>query len=1007
MKRIEHPHRTLGSAGFTLPAVLIIVGALLILAIGLLTVTGIERRTARSYVDLGRAEMAATAGIEEVKSILGKGTETDDFIILGANRGESLEKGKSKSPYLLLARGKAGESSASFSYIPLFSATTPPVKSNAQGLVVPLVDDMVSQKEDDRIDFETVPYQDKVRTSWVKMYDSQGRMVGRYSYWVEDLQGRVDAKTAGNADGAGGTAMVNEYPFPAPGINPKPDSDTEPNLTQISLDAINPESTPQKPGSLGKEIIDNRKILISPDSVLAAVNAAPPLERDDVTGRLTNVKERAAEESLSATIRPYEEQALVPYAIGIAPEYSGKPKMNLNAILDKGEQGVEEMGDFIDNALPRFSQTRKGGFPENYAQTLAANAIDYADEDPAPIIKKDVYRGLDGYPLVSEFVMKVRWEGVVVENGTKYVLMSTTHYAELWNMSNQEITGTDVQLSHETKYRFPLGANPNGAILNNFTVATPKPAEHNGYHWLRALKMNGVATGNFVIKPNEYRLVTFETITFKFPAGGASFFVPSPISLSGETFGATQAGYHLWWNGKIVDTARGFINRNDGSVHYPQEGTNKPGQITRMIVAGHSYKPNATFANNMGDPRMAYYLRHPLDGNTYPGNYSPARRNIRWDTVYRSDGPTKGLVYGRVLPAEWPDGGHNSIYGSNVFVGTATVLTNPDDTMYFSGLPSAVPGEAPLRLSTIKKDYGLSQRFYSATELGRIYDPIMWDTLAATPGNPWGDVLTTTNPSPYFGGGNTLRIGRPEHPKLNTPYSHAARLLDLFHAGISRSEDKSKREGPVIRIDGNININTASRDALRAMAAGYLKMDPLLATRTSDNHTLGTRMAPPVSLIQLTAPQISVQADRIADAIIRGRPYATPSEMAGALDTDGKVSVFNVGAGTPAQDVLDGKLNVFGNRLMYPQNTKIEWTDSAAEEVFARVYEASTVRSRNFRVWVVGQSVAPTGRTNSTPEVLAEVRKAFTVFADPGERRSDGSIDPKKLKITVTHEKAF
>jgi hypothetical protein len=88
---------------------------------------------------------------------------------------------------------------------------------------------------------------------------------------------------------------------------------------------------------------------------------------------------------------------------------------------------------------------------------------------------------------------------------------------------------------------------------------------------------------------------------------------------------------------------------------------------------------------------------------------------------------------------------------------------------------------------------------------------------------------------------------------------------------------------------------------------------------------------------------------------------------------------------------------------MYPDNTNIEWSDAAAEEVFARVYEGSTVRSRNFRVWIVAQALAP----GAAAEVLAEVRTVHTLFADPGERAADGSIVPGKFKTTITSSNEF
>jgi hypothetical protein len=86
----------------------------------------------------------------------------------------------------------------------------------------------------------------------------------------------------------------------------------------------------------------------------------------------------------------------------------------------------------------------------------------------------------------------------------------------------------------------------------------------------------------------------------------------------------------------------------------------------------------------------------------------------------------------------------------------------------------------------------------------------------------------------------------------------------------------------------------------------------------------------------------------------------------------------------------------------------VQWSDAAAEEAFARVFNSSTVRSRNFRIWVVGQSITPLdSKSTAAPEVLAEVRKAFNVFVDPGARKADGSIDPTKVRITVPYENDF
>jgi hypothetical protein len=191
----------------------------------------------------------------------------------------------------------------------------------------------------------------------------------------------------------------------------------------------------------------------------------------------------------------------------------------------------------------------------------------------------------------------------------------------------------------------------------------------------------------------------------------------------------------------------------------------------------------------------------------------------------------------------------------------------------------------------------------------------------------------------------------------------------------------------VTRIAGHLNLNTASRDALRALAAGVLVMDPLLARRSNGNHLAAPTMAPPITALSLPAPTATLEADRIADAIIRGRPYGSTGGLAFARESNG----------TP----------VFGNRVVYPDDTHIEWTDAAAEEIFARVYEGATVRSRNFRVWIVAQTIAPSNTLGTTPVVLAEVRKVYTLFADPGERAADGSMIAGKFKTTITSANDF
>ena len=959
--------------GFTLPVVLVVVAALLILAVGILLLAGIERGTARSFADRQRAELAARAGLEDLRSLLNREAANDDFMVLSATLASPVTADRVAAPQLFLARGTARGDGYSYRYVPLFSTSALPPDSPQ--LAPPAVEPLVGTAQNERIDFATLPHIDKARAAWLPIENENGRVAARYAYWVEDLQSRVDPAIAGNASGGVGIHARAGWPFPAPGLNPADEADSEPSLSQVALYAIDPAASCEAQGDLGKTLVANRGLLVSPGSLLAAAGIAPPLSRLG-TGRLAAPRARAVEEGLAANLRAYDEQPLVPFAEGVAPAAAGKPKLNLNKLLASGgAAAVDEMAGFIHTALPDFV-SRKGGFPDDYLKTLAANALDYADGDSAPTTDGATYRGVDAYPLVSEFLMRFRWDNVLTEGGRKYVVLKVATYAELWNMTDQPVSGS-AEMTHDTRYSFKSGASPDEISLADLTAATPVLTSSGGCHWFPPV---GVS-----LHPGEFRVIKFGELTYKLDVGSPAFVVPSPLTLKNEKYGVSGAGYQLKWNGRLVDRARGGVHRNDSSLRFPAGDR----QAVRATNPATSYKAGSffnPFMENMGDLRMSFYLQAPQEAVAYPVNFSPNRRNVRYE-IYRDDGASKRKVQGRVMPSEWPDGGHNPTCESTAGLLETNTQLDPDDVKFALPASSALReppvDEAPVRLSG-------KSRFYSATELGRVHDPVMWNVAPPAGANlAWGDIEPDTAPAREYGGGNTLRIGRPEHPRFDLaarPGMEAYHLLDLFHTGRSRATAAALREGPLVRIHGQLNVNTASRDALRTLVVGPLTMDPKMARRTSEDHVVTGLMAPPVKLFKMSPADINAEAERIADAVILTRkttPFASPASLAEVRDSSGSL--------------------VFGNKSLVPDGSTVDRTDSAAEEVFARIYEASTVRSRNYRIWVVGQAVT----SGASPEVLSEVRRVFTVFADPGARASDGRIDPLKFRLTILHENDF
>jgi hypothetical protein len=975
--------------GFALPAILVVVGALLILAVASLLIIGIERNTARSFTDRQRAELATRAGLDDFRGILKREADNDDYFIIQGTEREKIDNSKESPPYLYLARGSGAENSLKYRYQPLFTAETTPTTSGI--LQAPFPEDLVSESTKE---LNTLPWLNPTKLSWVTIKDPKSKIVSRYAYWVEDLQGKLDGRVAGNPDG--------RPAFPAPtGIAV---DDKLPALSSVAIGVLDPKATDETlatvgPTSVTQKIITARPAMLSPESIIGATgilasntdSSKTTLERDEETGLLEDPVAATMEREVSPVLQAYKERPVVPFSAGLSKDVIGQPKLNLNKLLEQSRNSaVDEFATRIDDGLPNFENNRRGAFPNDYLQTLAASAFDYADKDNDPTISNGAYIGIDAYPFMSEVVLQINFMGSSRIAGVDVQRWVFKLYIELWNMSNQPVAGSasfsyEVDLTPE-----PMGAGSSSStipfdspsILNDKTKSSNNLTNKGGKFYTSSVGVD--------LLPDQYKFYEVATVTYSLPdaSGGQEFDLIEPLGSRGIT---------MMWNDQPVHVIPKLVRDAYGVSNFKNS---KPEYASKAAIPGHSYGPYGSFVNNMGDPRITNYLNNtPLGENAYPDNVSPGRRNIRRGTIYDGDSTEKRLHYGRVLPSEWPDGGHDSPVTS--FPKRSSDSAFPTDASSSTGWPTS---STPLKENAVQRISNLGV-FYSATELGRVYDPILWqpsyptrksggssagDSTALLSGNmpasrnAWPEVSNSSFPSPDYGGGNTLRIGRPEHERFDRAGDRASQLLDLFHVGMPNSTKQEEREGEFIEIKGNINVNTAGKTALRAMAAGFLTQDPELRKVTSWAHETNSLFRPQTSPIELGAPAREELADKIADAILLRRPFASAAELAAIRDENDDP--------------------VFGNRDLYTDVDDIQWSDAAAEEVFARVYDASTVRSRNFRIWVIGQAISG---SEDNPVILSESRKVFTVFADPGERKSDGSIDPAKYQPRVTYENDF
>jgi len=408
-----------------------------------------------------------------------------------------------------------------------------------------------------------------------------------------------------------------------------------------------------------------------------------------------------------------------------------------------------------------------------------------------------------------------------------------------------------------------------------------------------------------------------------------------------------------------------------------------------------------------GDPRISYFARptnnQPLYNNS-PWNCTSARASgLSWGgrAIVRATPGSDAVKTNKIEegssafkaaslaanPGTWLDSGHadnpfgtNSPYLANASADAPSAPTYSSASNLFASISSNswLTNQAPCRIANLP--------LTNICELGNIFDPIMWTRESQ---GIIGLKDSSNKPSVQHGGGNTLRIGRAEHPRfawtnlssLDPSFPNmqmsAAALLDLFCLSNQFNEG------------GRINLNTAPAPVLRALAGGiYLRSDPNLTTGTVTNANY---------------PIPAEMAEAFAQGVMRFRaqyPFYSPSQLAfintstnWSKDTDGVASIW------PSNAVF-GNTNAIalsaapGNGLSSASANVSAWNDQAAEEWFAKIFSLSTVYSRNFRVYVIAQK-ATTNSSGASIGVGPVVRKYYNLLirqANTGANEVPGAI---------------
>ena len=741
--------------------------------------------------------------------------------------------------------------------------------------------------------------------------------IARFSYYMEDLTGLIDAERMGGTNRTTGT-----------------------NASEISLTNLTTNWNSNSIINAGNynQFINptNRAKYFSPGMMLYA------------GGLSTNDLRYFAHGLLSWDSFPNT----IPMGIaisnskGYANANTTTTKVNLNS---SANLNVSTIATAINANLPGFTNRAGGMAGPAYVNNIAANIVDYIDADSTPTVDSanpPTWRGCEAIAWPNEIFTRIHFETADTKSapgGFQYSF-KYKHYLEVWNINNTNVPLSNLIISNNRSFLVripPLTFNLNspafGAISN--------------------LTMTPVAGSPATLRPGEFGMLETPTITLRTNILGSILI--------------TNVQFQDWnTNSSVIYTTSGQeISRTKiGSLIYNKDilGTAAYGVANGVnFVTSLSYAVQSTYRAGPpnlksigGDPRATMFIgKWPTKGQLYVNYSSPG--GLNWESG--NSGFSNGYVNATSL---WPDRGR---YKSSDLGANPTSYGISPETYYATKLNT---WSTNLSLAKINN----SGKLANPSELGNIFDPMQWEDSSQLPtaagGMPglWTNLSSAAIATDAAGGRNTLRIGRPEftrfaftnmggtYPVPNMGQSAAA-LLDLFST--SDSYDNG----------GRINLNTAPAPVLRALAGGItLSNDPAMtpSPTLAIPQTMTEAFAQGVMRYRSMYPFLSP-----SQLAFIATDYGTTNGANHWTNTWPKNAVF--GNTNPAISMTNAPGNTLGTSASLGSVTT--WNDQAAEEWFSKIYNLSTVQSWNYRTYVVAQLV----NTNGLP-TGPSMRKYYLMY---------------------------
>ena len=939
------------SSSFALVSVLALVSLAALSATAFLASARLERLASRPLADLTRLEMASGTGLAMAMGVLAQAGNTNyglQRIVTYWRTNEADDLG-----YLLVGVFTNPANSLEISYLPAFSAAS---MSNA-------LDPASTQTNASRVtgqgnyrssafagawtnglnptnstNFPLLGNQTSPLVAWIPIRQERrvrpgsaattNVPVARMAFFVQDLQGLIDAERMGGE------------PNRTNGFNPAEISLT--NLSGTRLTDLSVVSTFTNP---------NTRRLFASVGALTLSNAGG-LATNDLRYVATGLRPWGWAQNNANSFSNRIPPGIQTTATSGYSTNAGQVKFDLNANVTSGVSSVASLVTILSNNLPGFTNRAGAMNGGTYLSNIAASIVDYADADSTPTTGgagSTYFRGIEPIPWLNEVFTRIELVNRTINGNVYDWEMSLTDYVEVWNLSDKQASLANMTYFNSQNLTFWVGANVGQGLSRNLATVDTNCAPTN-LTLPPPAGMSNLAANSYAVLAGTSRTIRFTTTTNTniLRTNDPRIVIPAANSL-----GFTYQVNGLMMSATPNPTSTGTSNRWTATTNLQISGGQRVAIFASAAAFGVSLDGNA-YNLGAGDPRGQLFLGQPLMECSY-NNSTPGGRN-RYT-------PASGAANTVNPGANWPDGGH---------------VTNNDLGVAPNGIAQAPNSFPNLSGNTNHFVQRLNNtgNYSNLFELGNIFDPIQWG--GPNPFHPrdtaaWMELTGSHSPSNAACGRNSLRIGRPEHPRFaftnfgGDPVPNmgqsAVALLDLFRIG---SADGNSFTG-----GGKINLNTAPRPVLAALAGGVaLTNDP---ARTP-----------------ATAPANATMTNAFAQGILRFRqlyPFYSPSQLP-FISTD-------YGVGTTWT-------NTWATTAVFATNTGAglagvtALNDAGREEWFSKIYGLSGVDSLNFRCYVMAQLTD----ANGNPRGAAH-RKYYQIYTAPNPAALTNAALPPFRPVVV------